>query len=632
MDPGLQQKLRDYLISEFQEIEHPVEPYDVSRRIVLADLEIAVDALLALLQLLSTVADAEALERDVQCSFEKYSAATDAGHRVMAARALALGLEPFLKKLFALRYPNDPMPDSLRQLLRDVAGYQGKLLFRPTDEEILAALRLQRTDEAILHDAYYVRNLRAHKAKKFTTVEELRCWRSVVAAFLLIAERNIELVPDVKYRMDNAVHIRSSIRVRLENIRGRFDDARWHNEYYIHLSVDRGGKLDDYVDAFLESQDDRLLVLAGRTGAGKSTFLERRATELAAQALDVFNLEVSEGLLVPMHLELKRYVLGERYLVKKLYNEFDPNKVLGVEEQNLVSWPQILSPIGLVVCLDGLDEVPSAAYSEAVSEIDDLTAFNNVKVIVTSRSYAVPSHWHESLVHILPLSREEVISYFGHPERISLLAPDIQAFLEGKPDLVDILQDPLMAEAACRYWRQFEPSDRRSELGPSARQEVLLEGPLLDHLYRCFFAHHLRRAFGKQVTDYERVRQVSALAKLALEMDGDPFANFELITGAFDRFESGATTRESLLEIFVDIGLLKPHDNEFAFRNDTVKVYFAAIGLRGHMRRKQNLKQTLSLIRQANKFWYRCVELLKQMAPLYDLSLIEGHLASLAEA
>jgi hypothetical protein len=86
------------------------------------------------------------------------------------------------------------------------------------------------------------------------------------------------------------------------------------------------------------------------------------------------------------------------------------------------------------------------------------------------------------------------------------------------------------------------------------------------------------------------------------------------------------------LELFTDIGLLKPHGNEFAFRNDTVKAYFAAVGLRSRVQRRQDIEQALSLIHQANQFWHRCVELLKQIAPLHDLSLIESHLASLAEA
>jgi hypothetical protein len=51
-----------------------------------------------------------------------------------------------------------------------------------------------------------------------------------------------------------------------------------------------------------------------------------------------------------------------------------------------------------------------------------------------------------------------------------------------------------------------------------------------------------------------------------------------------------------------------------------------------HTRRRQDLEQALSLIHQADQFWHRCVELLKQMAPRRDLNLVECHLASLAEA
>ncbi len=634
-DPDFRQKLRDYLIRHFREVEHPVEPFDASRRLPLKKVESATDALLALLRLPTTLADAQALEKEAFFSFREYlsAPALETERRVSAAGHLAERLEPFLKKLFVLRHPIAPMPDSLSRLLKeDVADYKGELLYKPTDEAILAALRSQRTDEAILHDAYYFRNNWAHKAKLLAPMEEQRYWRSVVAAFLLIAERNIDLVPTIKSRVERDTRVRSGLRVCLENLRGRFDDARWRNEYYIPLTTDQGGKLDERVNAFLASQAERLLVIAGRTGAGKSTFLERVTTELAVRALNAFSSEAFEHLHVPVHLEMKRYAPGKRrYLVKKLYNEFDPNGVTGITGRRIVSWPQILAPMDLTVCLDGLDEVPSTAYPVVVSEIEELIAdFENVKVIVASRPHAVPNHWRNSVVHIVPLPREEVIAYFGHPERLNLLASDVQAFLEDKPDLVDILQDPLMAETACRYWRQFEPADPAAGLDSDARQEALLEGPLLHHLYQCFFTHHLRRAFGRQVMDYERSRQVSALAKLALEMDGDPFASFELIAKVFE--ESGMIAGEKLLEVFVDIGLLKSHDSELAFRNNTVKAYFAAVGLRSHMGRRQNIEQALSLIRQVNDFWHRCVGLLKQIAPLHDLSLVESHLASLAEA
>ncbi len=632
------QKLRDYLIRNFREIEHPAEPFDVSRRFTLEEVESTTAALLELLRLSTTIADAQDLEKQVLFSFREYLSAPplETERRVSAAGHLAERLEPFLKKLFVLRHPSALMPDSLGRLLKekDVVGYQGELLHKPTDEQMLAALRSQRTPEAILHDAYYFRNNWAHKAKLLAPVEEQRYWRSVVAAYLLIAEKNIDLVDNVKSCRERDAQIRSGLRVCLGNMRGRFDDTRWRNEYYIPLTVEQGGKLDDHVRVFLASQTERLLVVTGRTGAGKSTFLERVTADLADQALNVFDSEAFEYLTVPVHLELKRYVPGKRqYLLKKLYKEFDPNRLLGVTGRRVNSWPQTLSPIALVACLDGLDEVPSTAYPMVVSEIEDLVAdFENVKVIVTSRPNAVPPHWRNSVVHIAPLTREEVFAYFGHPERLALLASDVQAFLEGKPDLVDILQDPLMAEAACRYWRRFEPADPADGLDPRVRQEALLEGPLLHYLYECFFTHHLRRAFRGQVMDIERAEQMNALASLALEMDDDPFANLELITEVFEKFERGTAAREKLLNVFVDTGLLKSRDTEFAFRNDTVKAYFAAVGLHSRMGKRKDVEQALSLIRQVNDFWHRCVGLLKQIYPLNDFSHIEKHLASLAEA
>ncbi len=437
-DPKFRKTLKDYLIARFREIEHPVAPFDVSRSLTL-DIESAVDALLAFLRLPTAVAEAQDLERRVLSSFKQYLSAeeTEVERRLHAASNLVLRLEPFLKKLFALRHPDSEVPSSFKKLLQsDVAGYQSeKFLYKPTEEDLLDTLRQQRTEDAILHDAYCFRHIEAHEAKTFLPMREQRCWRSVVAAFLLIAMRNVDLIPAVRDRVESAARIRLGLRICLENVRGRFDDAKWHNEYYIPLTIDRGGRLDEYISAFLGDQTNRLAVVAGRTGAGKSTFLERLATELADRALATLSTEMADRLLVPVHLELKRYVPGKRmYLVKKLYKEFDPRGMLGIETRRVAYWPQVISPTSLLVCLlDGLDEVPSAAYREIISEIEALVAdFENVKVIVTSRPHAVPDHWNKSLVSITPLSSAEVIAYFGYPEHLNLLAPDVQAFLEGK--------------------------------------------------------------------------------------------------------------------------------------------------------------------------------------------------------
>jgi hypothetical protein len=632
MDASNHVAIREYLIDRFREVEHPVDPHDPSRRFTLTNIEDVVDAFLRLLHLPATSVEVKDLERQVLDSCSKYmhAPAIETVDRVKAAGHLAERLEAFQKKLFAMRHPKDAVPGSLGALLKVVGGYQDKLLHRPTDREMVDCLRQQRTDEAVLHDAYYFRNTWAHKARLLTPAEEQRYWRSVVAAFLLITDRNMDLAPAVMDRVARTARIDTVLGICLDAVRGRFDDTKWRNQYYIDLTVGMGGLLEEHVEEFLESRTERLLVVAGRTGAGKSTFLERLVTELADQALHALDLEGTDHLLIPVHLELKRYVSRRgRTLLKKLYGELDPNNELGLNARQRHSWPFALSPIGFVVCLDGLDEVKRSEYQAVVSEIDDLTHdFENVKVIVAGRPHTVPAHWCQAIVRIMPLSSEEVITYFEHPERLNLLARHVRVFLEDRPDLVDILQDPLMTEAACRYWSQFEPPDSNRELDPITEQEALLEGPLLEHLYRCFFDHHLSRVWAPSGKESTRSRLVNALATLASEMDGDPFTNFDLISAIFTRFELG----EADLGDFLDTGLLRLVEGDYCFRNNTVKAYFAARRLRSLTRQKRHTPQALSLIREANQFWHYCVRLLKEIAPLEDCSPFEDHLTSLAQS
>jgi hypothetical protein len=633
MNTSNRREIRDELIDHFREIEHPVDPHNPSRILTLTNIEDAVDALLALLHLRTGVADddVQELERQVLFSLRDYRSATggETERRMRAAGHLAERLEPFQRKLFTMRYPDREVP-SLRRMLQIVGGCEEKPLRDATEEEILTSLREQSTEEAILHDAYYFRNAWAHEARKLNPREELRYWRSVVAAFLLISGRNIDLVPTIMDRVARTARSYVGLGICLEHMRKKFDDAKWRNQYYIDLTVGVGGLLEEHVEEFLESRTERLLVVAGRTGAGKSTFLERLVTELADQALHALDLEGTDHLLIPVHLELKRYVSRRgRTLPKKLHGELDRNNELGLNARQRHSWPFALSPIGFVVCLDGLDEVKRSEYQAVVSEIDDLMCdFENVKVIVAGRPHAVPAHWCQAMVRITPLSSEEVITYFEHPERLNLLAPHVRVFLEDRPDLVDILQDPLMTEAACCYWSQFDPPDSNRELDPITEQEALLEGPLLEHLYRCFFDHHLSRVWAPSGKESTRSRLVNALATLASEMDGDPFTNFDLISAIFTRFELG----DADLGDFLDTGLLRLVEGDYCFRNNTVKAYFAARRLRSLTRQKRDTPQALSLIREANQFWHYCVRLLKEIAPLEDCSPFEDHLTSLAQS
>jgi len=598
----------------------------------LTNIEDIVDAFLELLHLHADVTsdDAWDLERQVLFSLREYmsSASKETERHMRAVGHLAERLEPFQRKLFMMRYPGQDVP-SFRQLLEIVAGCQSKPLRKPTEEEILANLLAQSTEDANFHDAYYFRNTWAHEARKLNPREESRYWRSVVASFLLIVRRNLDLAPSVTHRVARSMRIYSGLRVCLRHVQRKFDDTKWHNQYYIDLTLGEGGMLEEYEEEFLTIPTKRLLVIAGRTGAGKSTCLERLVTRLANRSFDSLDREEIDHLVIPVHFELKRYAYDTNSsLVRELFRALNRGDELGIDPGQHRSWPRVLSPARFVFCLDGLDEVGLGLYHTVISEIDHLACeFENVQVIVTGRSHSIPEHWHSFVVHISPLSAADVILYFEHPERLNFLAAPVRAFLEDRPDLVDILQDPLMAEAACRYWSQFEPPGSSQQLDSDTEREALMEGPLLEHLYRCFFDHHLRRMWLPRGKESFRANLVNALAALASAMDGDPLANFDLISDTFARFELAETDLGSIL----DTGLLKLVEGDYSFRNDTVKGYFAARRLRSLTRQKRDIPQALLLIQEANSFWDCSIRLLKEIAPLSDCTPLEAHLASLAQ-
>ncbi|MGQ9492663.1 MAG: NACHT domain-containing protein [Anaerolineae bacterium] len=423
--------------------------------------------------------------------------------------------------------------------------------------------------------------------------------------------------------MERDKRIEYNLRVYLTQLRNSFDDTKWNYTYYVPLNAERGRPLDECVDDFLNSADDRLLAIGGRIGAGKSTFLERLCFQLADRALSSADNVLSSEKWIPIHFELKGFDRGT--LRKRLYNQ--------LKIQDRLHWPKSLPTRRFLICLDGLDEiVGTIRYQTILSEIEELATFPNVKVIVTSRPQTIPTRWRGHVVCIMPLSREEVRNYFR--QRLNELAEEVEKLLKQKPDLVDILQDPLMAETACKYWHQIEDDFVTAQRDPADEevqsnqamilQNALAEGPLLETLYEALFTHHLRRTLGKHMTA-KQAQQVKVLAELAVNIDGDPFAHWELVSSVF---ASAGAAPQIWLDLFIDMGLLqKVGMQQFAFRNDTVKAYFAAVRLRELVCTKRSLQLAMRFIKQANEFWQHCIQLLQEIAPRQDLSPITSHLA-----
>jgi hypothetical protein len=674
---GFIPELRKLLVQDFGELHHPLRLDDPGTQ--LPDIENTVDVFLELLHVPNPAPSKKSLgglEPRVINAFHQYLHATgmDKPQRLNALANLTVGFETFVRKLVVLENPQQKVRRSeLAKWLVSVGRYSGPSLAEPvslaeTTEKTSpgaqgtegSTSRVQEpvsfkeiVENVLIHDAYQARNMDAHEMGLLNPAEETRYWVSVVSAFLVVSERNRSLATVANAKRLRTEHSNYALHAHLEQTRARFADSSADEDRHIRLQVTRGATLDERVDDFLAGSC-RLLLITGRTGAGKTTSLERLCGRLADRAIRTISPATEARPIVPLYFELKRYRPGR--LCEQLCREF---VVSVVEADKMASWPALL-PARLAMCLDGLDEADPTFYSALLIEIESLARdFDNVQIIVTTRPHGIPAHWSEFVTEILPLTLPQIEAYFG--KHLPMLSGAIQAFLAEEPDLVDILQDPLMTEAAWRYWTDFEAElsapaqapeetlqaspearclpesrvgDMQSPTPPNATREILdkalLRWPLLESLYRCFFNHHLRRVLGVRIIDYEHVRQVNALAQLALKVDGDARASWDCVSQIFVPFERNAPQDQGLALMFMDIGLLKAAEaNCLAFRNETVKAYFAAVGVRSRAQSNQ-LQEALAFIKEYNRFWRCAVGLIEEAERVLPASL-RSHLQAIPQ-
>jgi serine/threonine protein kinase/energy-coupling factor transporter ATP-binding protein EcfA2 len=204
----------------------------------------------------------------------------------------------------------------------------------------------------------------------------------------------------------------------------------------------------------LEREPD-CLVLLGPAGAGKTTLLLQLAAVLVRRARQ------DDDAPLPIVLNLSTWDEHESlttWLVAEVQARY------GIPPARARPW---IDGDGVMLLLDGVDEVSESRRSACVAAIDDWCARSLRSVVLTSRPPLEDSApWPRSslVVAVQPLSSVDI-------DRVIEARPALRALrdtLKGDPDLADLARNPLVLTLLCETHLDAEPH----VTAPRAREQL----------------------------------------------------------------------------------------------------------------------------------------------------------------
>ncbi len=250
---------------------------------------------------------------------------------------------------------------------------------------------------------------------------------------------------------------------------------------YQELSVGAQRELlQSSLNSFLRSPHDRLFVISGDAGCGKTSFVERTAYDLADEGLAsvraIMDREEfgSPVVWIPVYFSLRGTGLSfrtENELRKALLHRCNHMGQFWSETPEHAEWLFESTELSWLLILDGLDEIwneeGQRGFLDSLRML--LDRFPRVKVVLTTRPSAVLPEWTKwaaQVVEVAPLSETEIRSYLTTVTDMDA-ANSALSTLRGHPDLWKLCSRPSYLAAAMR------------ELGgtdePSPKDQVIVQ-------------------------------------------------------------------------------------------------------------------------------------------------------------
>ena len=398
-----------------------------------------------------------------------------------------------------------------------------------------------------------------------------------------------------------------------------YEASEWEEKPYLPLFCKRNDDelvpLRSVIDDFLANSSSHVLLMVGRPGAGKTTFLRLLVGELAERAAAetmAFDSSAPEQV-IPILFSLNSYARDENNtLARRIVRE-------GLDRFGLLRLQNATTPetllkdrtLPFVICLDALDEMQQSApeFREVQGFID---GHPNLTIIVTCRADALQWQWREkySVAEIEMLSNEQIAEYLQG--RVKDPGGAL-GFLSSDEDLLHLVRAPLMLEAATGYWYDLEQSvnqvlAQQIEVGeqvpelPSVRSQATL-GNILESLFLRLFDHESAKS-PVSGRDIDAICYMETLSDLARYMDGRRYrvSHRKLVE---------ILKSETDIQMYRNMGILQRQRTHFAFISRLVQVFFAAFSYRLLIEdTEEGIELLCQEIRPDVSFWPKCIAIL----------------------
>ncbi len=129
------------------------------------------------------------------------------------------------------------------------------------------------------------------------------------------------------------------------------------------------------------------LIVLGAPGVGKSTFLRQMGLKILEGATEVF-----PDTKIPVFVELKKFTDNNINLEAIKNHIIDQFSICGFPEPEKFT-NQALEEGKLLILLDGLEEIPSSNFAEAINQIPEfVNKYHNNRFIISCRTAAYPAY------------------------------------------------------------------------------------------------------------------------------------------------------------------------------------------------------------------------------------------------
>ncbi|UCH96932.1 MAG: NACHT domain-containing protein, partial [Candidatus Aminicenantes bacterium] len=224
----------------------------------------------------------------------------------------------------------------------------------------------------------------------------------------------------------------------------------------------------------LKSSQERLILLEGDPGSGKSVALRYVAQSMVQKAMEATNINT----VIPIYINLKELVRpGETPIDRKLIQSFVFNSLNRVNDRDIEEFLEDEFDEGLrdgtwLFLFDSFDELPEVlssteadetirSYGEAIS--DFLHGMNQCRGIIASRQFRGPGRLGWPRFRILPLSEERRLDLI----RRANLKPILEKELIGQlglavPEIRSMASNPMFTGLLCEHMKTGKPFPKNS--------------------------------------------------------------------------------------------------------------------------------------------------------------------------